>query len=616
MIKMNIKSILAAALGFGLLAVGCTKEQPTSLDNISLDKTYVSFKTEGESIDYVIKTSEAWAFAKNVKTGTTKDENGKSVDVMSELPTWLKASTLSGEKGETTVTFTAEPMINPREAELKIEVGDKAQFIMVRQGEMTVSPATCAEVIAGPDSKNYRITGTVKNLNNTTYGNYDVVDETGSVYVYGTLDAKGATKNFSSLGIEVGDIVTVEGPKTTYGSTVELVNVTVVKIVKSLIKIERIEIPAFKRVKYPELDSVQVAKTEVTLPQEGSKLAFKITWKGNGPFFTIPKDDSQTIDVQYEDFKVIKGEKDDYGVSVDTTVFNFTILPNETTTYHSGHITFTSGTSSVDYQINQAGLPLQGGTLEKPFTIAEAIDAAASLASGTENPQEVYIKGKFARWNKDADAFGANTYGNASFWLSDDGESHNDKTKEFEGYRIKWFGDAKWAEGNANLCKGDVIVLKVTLKNYNGTIENGTVGSLISVNGLTTDVNGLGNVDYPLNITGAIAFCQTLESGVETENYYYVRGKFARWNKDNGADELAQYGNGTFWLSEDGVASNDKTKEFEGYRIKWYGDNKWVEGNAVPVVGDEMVLYCTLKNYNGTSENGKGYLYSLNGATK
>ena len=62
------------------------------------------------------------------------------------------------------------------------------------------------------------------------YGNWYLTDETGTIYIYGTLDAKGNEKNFLSLGIEVGDIVTVEGPKTLYGTTDELVNVTVVSL--------------------------------------------------------------------------------------------------------------------------------------------------------------------------------------------------------------------------------------------------------------------------------------------------------------------------------------------------------------------------------------------------
>ena len=64
------------------------------------------------------------------------------------------------------------------------------------------------------------------------YGNWMLKDATGEILIYGTLDAEGKTKNFSSLGIEVGDIVTVEGPKKTYNTTVELVDVKVIAIEK------------------------------------------------------------------------------------------------------------------------------------------------------------------------------------------------------------------------------------------------------------------------------------------------------------------------------------------------------------------------------------------------
>jgi hypothetical protein len=104
---------------------------------------------------------------------------------------------------------------------------------------------------------------------NTTYGNWYLTDKTGTIYIYGTLDAKGAEKNFSSLGLEVGDEVTVQGPKTTYGTTVELVNVTVVKINKSLIKV----------------DSVETAE----LPLEGGVATAYLTCKGQGVSVTFPR---------------------------------------------------------------------------------------------------------------------------------------------------------------------------------------------------------------------------------------------------------------------------------------------------------------------------------------
>ena len=99
-------------------------------------------------------------------------------------------------------------------------------------GDPDVVEATCAEILAGTDGTVYRATGKCTEIVNTTYGNWYLEDATGKVYIYGTLDAEGKAKNFASLGIEVGDEITVEGPKKTYNETVELVNVKVIAINK------------------------------------------------------------------------------------------------------------------------------------------------------------------------------------------------------------------------------------------------------------------------------------------------------------------------------------------------------------------------------------------------
>lgn len=54
------------------------------------------------------------------------------------------------------------------------------------------------------------MTGTVEDIYNTTYGNWYLRDKTGRLTIYGTLDKEGKAKNFASLGIENGDVVTVE----------------------------------------------------------------------------------------------------------------------------------------------------------------------------------------------------------------------------------------------------------------------------------------------------------------------------------------------------------------------------------------------------------------------
>ena len=232
----------------------CSDDQdPTYLSEIRVSSSYVGLNTAGGSTSISVQTSGNWSF--------------------SNVPDWLTISPASGT-GSSTVTFSAEAGVG-RTAEVLLNCDGQTQRINVIQGIATVSNATCAEVLAGPDAKTYRVTGTVTKIANTTYGNWYLDDGTGEVYIYGTLDAKGAEKNFLSLGLEVGDQVTVEGPKSTYNGTVELVNVTVVKINKSLIK----------------CDSLTVAgKVADTLPLEGGDIVAHLTCKGTGVAVEIPAD--------------------------------------------------------------------------------------------------------------------------------------------------------------------------------------------------------------------------------------------------------------------------------------------------------------------------------------
>ena len=227
---------------------GCSDDNdPTYFGEIRVSQSYVSLSTSGGSTSINIEATGSWS--------------------VSGAPDWLTVSPASGT-GSGTITFSADAA-EGRTAEVLISCEGKTQHINVIQGIATVSNATCAEVIAGPDSKTYRVTGTVTSIANTTYGNWYMNDGTGEVYIYGTLDKNGNEKNFLSLGIEVGDEVTVEGPKTTYNGTVELVNVTVVKINKSLIKVDSLTV---------EGETVAAA----LLPLEGGEVTANVSCKGNG----------------------------------------------------------------------------------------------------------------------------------------------------------------------------------------------------------------------------------------------------------------------------------------------------------------------------------------------
>ena len=195
---------------------------------------------------------------------------------------WFDYSVSSSDKGQV-LTITADETLDGRSTSIKLVTeGGTTQIINVMQGLSTVSTATCAEVIAGPDSKTYQVKGVCTSIANTTYGNWYLKDDTGEIYIYGTLDKNGKEKNFLSLGLEVGDEVIVQGPKTTYGSTVELVNVTVIAINKSLIKVDSTYVGG-------------VASNE--LPLEGGELTAYVTCKGQGVTVDIPEDAKEWLSI-------------------------------------------------------------------------------------------------------------------------------------------------------------------------------------------------------------------------------------------------------------------------------------------------------------------------------
>lgn len=250
---MKLKYFISFFALVALLSSCSDDDAMTLLDEIQVSSSYVSIDEAGGSNTITLNAKEAWTFDAE------------------ELPEWLTVSPMNGGAGETQVTFSAPETPDGRTAVLHIECAGKTQTINVIQGLATVSVATCAEVIAGPESKTYRVTGTVDRIVNTTYGNWYLVDETGEIYIYGTLDAKGQTKNFLSLGLEVGDIVTVEGPKTVYNGTIELVDVTVINIQKSLVKVEGYD---------PE---------DATIPLEGGNVTISLSCKtNNGISVEIP----------------------------------------------------------------------------------------------------------------------------------------------------------------------------------------------------------------------------------------------------------------------------------------------------------------------------------------
>lgn len=113
-----------------------------------------------------------------------------------------------------------------------------------------------------------------------------------------------------------------------------------------------------------------------------------------------------------------------------------------------------------------------GGTLEKPYTVAQALE---KINAGTAGDAKVYATGIIVKV-KDVDT---GTYGNATFVISDDGKDTEGKTLEV--FRCFNIDGAKWTEETKGiLVPGKKVVVSGTLLDYNGTKEI-KGGNLISI---------------------------------------------------------------------------------------------------------------------------------------
>ena len=261
---MKLRYIISSIFTLLAVALSCTKVDDSHLSQVQVSKSYVAIPSEGGSVEVVLNAIADWA--------------------INDIPEWLTVSPSSGQAGETTVKFSASEALQTNEVRLHLVCDGATQIINVRQiaketEKVELPISTCAEVNAAEDGPSFRIKGTVTSIENTTYGNMYIEDETGSVYVYGTL-YEGAEKQFSKHGIEVGDIVTVEGPRGSYKGAPQLVNVTVISIEKSLIKIAAVD---------PE---------NASLPIKGGTFTVELSVKGDGVAAIIPDDAKSWLSVQ------------------------------------------------------------------------------------------------------------------------------------------------------------------------------------------------------------------------------------------------------------------------------------------------------------------------------
>lgn len=279
-----------------------------------------------------------------------------------------------------------------------------------------------------------------------------------------------------------------------------------------------------------------------------------------------------------------------------------------------------------------AGEGKGSGTLDDPFNSVAAANAVKNLTwtSNTEYEKtgEVYVKGKISKIATNGTFTEGGTYGNASFYISEDGSENG----EFYCFRVLYLGNKKFESGQTDIKVGDEVIICGKLMNYRGNTPETVAGEayLYSLNGATDsgsggggsggsgEAKGDGSKANPFNAVAAANAVKDLTWTSNTEyektGDVYVKGKISKIANNGTYTGGGTYGNASFYISEDG----SQTDEFYCFRILYFDNKKYESGQTDIKVGDEVVVYGKLMNYHGNTPEtvaNEAYLISLNGAT-
>ena len=253
------------------------------------------------------------------------------------------------------------------------------------------------------------------------------------------------------------------------------------------------------------------------------------------------------------------------------------------------------------------------GTEANPYSASEAMAVAAAMSDGDERAN-VYVKGKVAQIKE---AY-SEQYGNVSYYITNDGTAVDTK-QMFLVYRCKYFNGEKFTSED-QLKVGDEVIVVGTMVNFygntpelknchiaklNGSSAPGTSGGEVT----PPAASGEGTEANPYSASEAMAVAAAMAQDDVRENVY-VKGKVADFKENFNA----QYGNMSYYLTDDGVAVDVK-QMFLVYRGKYFNGEKFTSADQLKV-GDEVVVVGSLQNFYGNTPEllAGNKLVSINGS--
>lgn len=210
---------------------------------------------------------------------------------------------LGGTLGSNTAT-NVELVYNP----IELSYLTVAEFIAMEEGDVE-----------------YTLSGTITAVTNTTYGNFYLTDDTGTVLIYGLCSPEGAQKYWAASGAKLGDDIVVKTIRSSYNNAPQGKNAKFVKLVSPGTR-------AFWSFDKEAL-GFSSAAAEKTIKVDAYNLKNEVN---------VVSDNSQ------------------FSATYASGILTVSALENTTTDAISGNITVTCGTLSQVITITQSGVVVGG----------------------------------------------------------------------------------------------------------------------------------------------------------------------------------------------------------------------------------------------------------------
>lgn len=170
----------------------------------------------------------------------------------------------------------------------------------------------------------------------------------------------------------------------------------------------------------------------------------------------------------------------------------------------------------------------------------------------------------------------------------------------------------------ATILENTAMNRKVTITVKAGLAEESILFSQDGPQGGITE--GDGTKAKPYSASQAHDLAAKLAAGATSSEKVYIKGIISKLHKDHTAEKIEQYGNGTFFITDDG--NENKDSDFLCFQVYYLGGAKFSSADQVKV-GDVVTIYGKYTHFKGesgystyeTEGKGSAYIYELNGQT-